>query len=377
MDTKVKTNHLKGGVEESLILDGQLYGKKWGIIGFYFVDPSTIDHDLLVNYDPDKHRKINDAATGNTDLWSANKIDSELADKLDSNTPITGDTKTKITYDANGLVTGGADATTADINDSLNRRYVSDVDLTTLSNTSGINSGDEVQATQTVAGIAEIATVAEINTGTDDTRIITPLGLAWSQIQTDVTANNAKVTNATHTGEVTGSGALTLDPTAISNKPAAVVNTGMEIVVNDGGVLRKIPASDVMFLPEYQYAADAAVSTTTSTTFQNKLTLNTSNLPLGNYRIAVYYGWNHDGTTNDFEARVQLNAVNLGDIHKQEPKDSAGTDPTGTTQRYLWARIYEPQNLSGVQTITLDYRTDTAGVESSVRDTYIEIFRVS
>lgn len=377
MTTKVKSERLDGGVPVSAVNDNEMYGKQGGVLWFYPVDPAAIDHNALQNYDVDEHRKINDAATGNTDLWSANKIDSELANKLDSNAPITGDTKTKITYDANGLVTGGADATTADINDSLNRRYVSDADLTTLSNTSGTNSGDEVQATQTVAGIAEIATVAEINTGTDDTRTITPLGLAWSQIQTDVTANNAKVTNATHTGEVTGSGALTLDPTAISNKPAAVVNTGMEIVVNDGGVLRKIPASDVMFLPEYQYVADAAVSTTTSTTFQNKLTLNTSNLPLGNYRIAVYYGWNHDGTTNDFEARVQLNAVNLGDIHKQEPKDSAWTDPTGTTQRYLWARIYEPQNLSGAQTITLDYRTDTAGVESSVRDAYIEIFRVS
>jgi hypothetical protein len=33
-------------------------------------------------------------------------------------------------------------------------------------------------ATQTTAGIAEVATVGEIDTGTDDTRMITPLGLA-------------------------------------------------------------------------------------------------------------------------------------------------------------------------------------------------------
>ena len=42
---------------------------------------------------------------------------------------------------------------------------------------SGSNSGDEVQATTTVKGIAEIATQTEVNTGADNTRIVTPLAL--------------------------------------------------------------------------------------------------------------------------------------------------------------------------------------------------------
>lgn len=66
-----------------------------------------------------------------------------LDDKLDANTPITGATKTKITYDANGLVTAGADATTADIADSTNKRYVTDAQLTVIGNTSGTNTGDQ------------------------------------------------------------------------------------------------------------------------------------------------------------------------------------------------------------------------------------------
>ena len=41
----------------------------------------------------------------------------------------------------------------------------------------GSNTGDEVQATTTVKGIAEIATQTEVNTGTDNTRIVTPLTL--------------------------------------------------------------------------------------------------------------------------------------------------------------------------------------------------------
>jgi hypothetical protein len=58
------------------------------------------------------------------------------------NTAIVGATKTKITYDAKGLVTLGADATTADILDSLNKRYVTDANLVTIGNQSGTNTGD-------------------------------------------------------------------------------------------------------------------------------------------------------------------------------------------------------------------------------------------
>jgi hypothetical protein len=46
-----------------------------------------------------------------------------------SNSSITGATKTKITYDSKGLVTAGADATTADIADSTDKRYVTDAQL--------------------------------------------------------------------------------------------------------------------------------------------------------------------------------------------------------------------------------------------------------
>ena len=61
-----------------------------------------------------------------------------------TNSAITGATKTKISYDAKGLVTSGADATTADIADSSNKRYVTDANLTVIGNTSGTNTGDNI-----------------------------------------------------------------------------------------------------------------------------------------------------------------------------------------------------------------------------------------
>jgi len=76
-----------------------------------------------------------------TDLQTA------LDAKITANSPITGATKTKVTYDANGLITSGADATTADIADSLDKRYITDAQQTILGNTSGTNTGDETTAT--------------------------------------------------------------------------------------------------------------------------------------------------------------------------------------------------------------------------------------
>ena len=69
-------------------------------------------------------------------------IQTQLDSKVDENAAITGATKTKITYDAKGLVTAGADATTADIADSTNKRYVTDAQATVIGNTSGTNTGD-------------------------------------------------------------------------------------------------------------------------------------------------------------------------------------------------------------------------------------------
>jgi hypothetical protein len=61
-----------------------------------------------------------------------------------TNSAITGATKTKVTYDEKGLVTAGADATTADISDSTDKRYVTDSQLTVIGNTSGTNNGDNI-----------------------------------------------------------------------------------------------------------------------------------------------------------------------------------------------------------------------------------------
>jgi hypothetical protein len=99
-------------------------------------NPSNITQDAT-------HRFTNDTdITRLANTSGTNTGDQDLSNLVVKNTVITGATKTKITYDTKGLVTAGADATTADIADSTNKRYVTDANLTTIGNQSGTNTGD-------------------------------------------------------------------------------------------------------------------------------------------------------------------------------------------------------------------------------------------
>jgi hypothetical protein len=121
-----------------------------------------------------------------TDLQTA------LDGKVDENTAITGATKTKVTYDQKGLVTAGADATTADIASSTDKRYVTDAQLVVVGNTSGTNTGDN-------------ATNSQYS------------GLAASKQDTLVSGTNIKTINST---SLLGSGNVAVEPTITATTSA-------------------------------------------------------------------------------------------------------------------------------------------------------------
>ena len=187
-------------------------------------------------------------------------LDTLLAGKLDKNTAITGATKTKITYDAKGLVTGGADATTADIADSTNKRYVTDANLISIADIANKVDKDGTKVLSDVNfstakdtklnGIATGATANQTDafllervnhTGTQTASTISDIQATISA-NSAVALNTAKETNATHTGEVTGSGALTVDKTAVTNKTTETPIAGDFILfsdTSDSGNLKK------------------------------------------------------------------------------------------------------------------------------------------
>ena len=126
-----------------------------------------------------------------------------------------------------------------------------------------------------------------------------------------------------------------------------------------------------------QYAfEDATIQTTTSTTFQSAISIS-QQLIGGDYEITVTYGWNHNAANTDFEGRFDIDSVQAGELHKQEPKDAAGTDPTGTTQRYYMTRKYYQNLTAGSHDFELFYRTDDGADASSVYEIVITIKKIS
>jgi microcystin-dependent protein len=111
-------------------------------------DGAQIDHGTLAGLADDDHSQYHNDTRG--DLRYVQK-----------NAGITAGTKTKITYDAKGLVTGGTDATTADITDTTDKRYCTEAEKATW-------NGKQDALTYTPENVANKSTSAVL--GTSDTQ---------------------------------------------------------------------------------------------------------------------------------------------------------------------------------------------------------------
>jgi len=143
----------------------------WNSLAYY--------SDPLVELAANKSTDVNADQASNIKFPSVKAVyDWVVGLFVQKNASITGATKTKVTYDSKGLVIAGADATTADIADSSNKRYVTDAQLVVIGNTSGTNTGDVAKAT-----------AADINIGTDNVKYITSSALDGSEIRDIMEAN--------------------------------------------------------------------------------------------------------------------------------------------------------------------------------------------
>lgn len=115
-------------------------------------------------------------------------------------------------------------------------------DKSKLDGITGTNTGDEVQATETVAGIAEIATQAETDTGTDDTRIVTPLKLKnWTGL-----AGIGSILSTT----------VSIDATTVGNTTLFTVPTGKLAVVRFA-IIRLTAISGGGAVPKLSFGTNA------------------------------------------------------------------------------------------------------------------------
>ncbi|PHS05104.1 MAG: hypothetical protein COA88_12850 [Kordia sp.] len=164
----------------------------------------------------------------------------------------------------------------------------------------------------------------------------------------------------------------------VTTTDATFTSTGLWTYEN--GAWRKLePVSTETF-------SSSAESNTSAphTNWVNKISVNTSSLVAGNYKITLNYGWNHNATNSDFESRLSFDGTILGDVFgngttdKIEPKDSSGSGgSSGSSQQLSASRTFILTGIAaGVKAIVFDFRSDDASDLSTVWDAIIEIKRI-
>ena len=182
------------------------------------------------------------------------------------------------------------------------------------------------------------------DTGTNATipeATVTEAGLLSSAKRAEIIVNNAKVTNATHTGEITGSGVLTADPTIITNKPSATVASTDTVLISDtddSGNLKEVTAQSIADLGGGGGGGGSLRNITTTDTFATASeTLNctsgtfTVNLPTAVGIQGTAYTLINSGTgiiTLDPNGTETINGSLTIDIKKQYVSRTVQSDGT-------------------------------------------------
>jgi hypothetical protein len=200
--------------------------------------------------------------------YSTASLNTAIGTKVTANGAITGATKTKITYDAKGLVTAGADATTADIADSSNKRYVTDAELVVIGNTSGTNTGDQ---TITLTG-----DVTGTGTGSFSTTVNNAPKLQTSELANEALAATTLVAlryaKSADTSFVAGRmSKADLDASTVDNfyviglaYPASSVSAGGAVTIVKAGIINVPSHGFTVGTPVYLGASGAITNTAPS-----------------------------------------------------------------------------------------------------------------
>jgi hypothetical protein len=154
----------------------------------------------------------------------------------------------------------------------------------------------------------------------------------------------------------------------LTDTPADYSGKGTQLVrVNAGETALEFAPSGTggVAALDTEYATSEGVSSTNSTTYQQKLRLTTSNLAAGTYMIQ--YNWEFNGDNNHGWSRAQLN----------DTTDLAEDRYDSSQIEYIIISGFAIQSLSGVNTIDIDFRANIGGDTMLIRRARIALWRIS
>ena len=126
-------------------------------------------------------------------------------------------------------------------------------------------------------------------------------------------------------------------------------------------------AETPVFGTEYQYVADETESSTTSASFQNKLTLTTPAIPEGDYRGDITFEVTNDSGDKPVVAQVTLDGIVFNESF-YAPKFA---------DEYIVKTSFATQHLTNAtHEIKVNFRATSEGGTAKIRKVRIDIFRV-
>lgn len=162
--------------------------------------------------------------------------------------------------------------------------------------------------------------------------------------------------------------------TNVINTPHSAINfIGDSVTVSDSGsgvVEVEVTTPEAMlFGTQFAWAEDSTTSSTNSTTYQEKLSLDVTGVPTGYYRIGWYFEWNNNSDRDDIRARIVSDNTTVEMELNIEPKDkSSWQSESGFVIKQL---------TSGNHFFDIDYSSENTGVSASISRARLEFWRVS
>jgi len=148
---------------------------------------------------------------------------------------------------------------------------------------------------------------------------------------------------------------------------------GGEVTALDSLVSAHISSIDYpefIFGDNYYFAKSAAISSTTGTSYLEKLKMITPFLTEGAYRVAWSYNWRYSSTSNSFYARVQLNDTETLSEFVSEPN---GKDSDQSNIVYGFDMV----NLSsGIHEFDVDFKSGRNNNTAYIWNVKIEMWEI-